>query len=60
MKVLKEMAVHGVTVRVFSDFGVKIYGRDQAHSDKIMDYIHAEGLLDDVLDPEGFKSQRDS
>jgi len=55
---MKVLDVNGVRVHVFANGTIKIYGRTKAISDKTMDYINAEALLDGLFDNNIFKSKR--
>lgn len=48
-KLIKSLDVNGVSVNVFSNRLIKIYGKDQLASDAVMRYMELEGVLDDLI-----------
>lgn len=52
---MKSLDIFGIRVHIFQDGGVKIYARNKAAADKIMEYLLEEGILLDV-----FKSKRNA
>lgn len=50
---MRSLDILGVRVHIFLDGGVKIYARNKAAADKIMEYLLEEGILLDL-----FKSKR--
>lgn len=42
---MRELSIHGITVRLFENNIVKIYANSQSEADKIWEYLLQENLV---------------